>query len=103
MHRREKSLRRPLLPLSLSLSLGEAVRLVLSHPTVADKTFLISIGDRTLGGLIARDQMVGPWQVPVADCAVTAAAFELSDAAFLVILLLMAAGGYLWVHGTRRN
>jgi phosphoribosylformylglycinamidine synthase len=43
---------------------------------VADKTFLISIGDRTLGGLICRDQMVGPWQVPVADCAVTAATFN---------------------------
>jgi phosphoribosylformylglycinamidine synthase len=76
MHRVEKSRPRPLLPLSLSLSLGEAVRRVLAHPTVADKTFLISIGDRTLGGLIARDQMVGPWQVPVADCAVTAAAFD---------------------------
>ena len=58
------------------LTLHEAVRRVLSHPTVADKTFLISIGDRTLGGLIARDQMVGPWQVPVADCAVTAATFD---------------------------
>jgi phosphoribosylformylglycinamidine synthase len=57
-------------------ALAEAVRRVLSHPTVADKTFLISIGDRTLGGLIVRDQMVGPWQVPVADCAVTAAAFD---------------------------
>ncbi len=56
--------------------LAEAVRRVLSHPTVADKTFLISIGDRTLGGLICRDQMVGPWQVPVADCAVTAASFD---------------------------
>jgi phosphoribosylformylglycinamidine synthase len=56
--------------------LAEAVRRVLSHPAVADKTFLISIGDRTLGGLIVRDQMVGPWQVPVADCAVTAAAFD---------------------------
>jgi phosphoribosylformylglycinamidine synthase len=76
MHRSEKSLRRPLLPLSLSLSLGEAARRVLAHPTVADKTFLISIGDRTVGGLICRDQMVGPWQVPVADCAVTAAAFD---------------------------
>jgi phosphoribosylformylglycinamidine synthase len=61
---------------SLSAMLGEAVRRVLSHPTVADKTFLISIGDRTVGGLICRDQMVGPWQVPVADCAVTAAAFD---------------------------
>ena len=57
-------------------ALSEAVRRVLSHPTVADKTFLISIGDRTLGGLICRDQMVGPWQVPVADCAVTAASFD---------------------------
>ena len=76
MHRSEQTLRRPLLPLSLSLSLAEAVRRVLAHPTVADKTFLISIGDRTLGGLICRDQMVGPWQVPVADCAVTAATFD---------------------------
>ena len=57
-------------------SLCEAVHRVLAHPTVADKTFLISIGDRTVTGLICRDQMVGPWQVPVADCAVTAAAFD---------------------------
>ncbi len=78
MHRREHSLTRPRFPLELSLSLGEAVRRVLSHPTVADKTFLISIGDRTLGGLIARDQMVGPWQVPVADCGVTAATFDVT-------------------------
>ncbi len=77
MHRKETSLVRPQVPLALGdLSLADAVRRVLSHPTVADKTFLISIGDRTLGGLIARDQMVGPWQVPVADCAVTAAAFD---------------------------
>jgi phosphoribosylformylglycinamidine synthase len=77
MHRREQSLRRPLRALDLSgVTLKEAVRRVLAHPAVADKTFLISIGDRTLGGLIARDQMVGPWQVPVADCAVTAAAFD---------------------------
>ena len=41
------------------------------HPTVASKTFLITIGDRSVGGMTARDQMVGPWQVPVADCAVT--------------------------------
>ena len=49
---------------------------MLSHPTVADKTFLITIGDRTVTGLIHRDQMVGPWQVPVADCAVTASSFD---------------------------
>ncbi len=44
---------------------------VLRHPTVASKRFLITIGDRTVGGLSHRDPMVGPWQVPVADCAVT--------------------------------
>jgi phosphoribosylformylglycinamidine synthase len=46
---------------------------VLRHPTVASKRFLITIGDRTVGGLSHRDPMVGPWQVPVADCAVTLA------------------------------
>jgi phosphoribosylformylglycinamidine synthase len=46
---------------------------VLRHPTVASKRFLITIGDRTVGGLCSRDPMVGPWQVPVADCAVTLA------------------------------
>ncbi|MGA3006869.1 MAG: phosphoribosylformylglycinamidine synthase [Opitutaceae bacterium] len=77
MHRKETTLNRPLALLELgNLPLAEATRLVLSHPTVADKTFLISIGDRTVGGLICRDQMVGPWQVPVADCGVTAAAFD---------------------------
>ncbi|MEG1970168.1 MAG: phosphoribosylformylglycinamidine synthase [Burkholderiaceae bacterium] len=49
---------------------------VLRHPTVANKSFLITIGDRSVGGLICRDPMVGPWQVPVADCAVTALSFE---------------------------
>jgi len=79
MHRKEQSLTRPQQPLDLAgLTLKEAVHRVLAHPTVADKTFLISIGDRTLGGLIARDQMVGPWQVPVADCAVTAATFDVT-------------------------
>lgn len=56
--------------------LGEAVERVLKLPAVASKSFLITIGDRTVTGLVARDQMVGPWQVPVADCAVTAAAFD---------------------------
>ena len=46
---------------------------VLRHPTVASKRFLVTIGDRTVGGLSHRDPMVGPWQVPVADCAVTLA------------------------------
>ena len=59
-------------PIDLTLiNLDEAVDRVLRHPTVANKTFLITIGDRTVGGLSSRDQMVGPWQVPVADCAVT--------------------------------
>jgi phosphoribosylformylglycinamidine synthase len=49
----------------------EAAYRVLRFPAVADKTFLISIGDRTVGGLSSRDQMVGPWQVPVSDVAVT--------------------------------
>ncbi len=79
MHRTDKTLARPLAPLTPALdgvTLAEAARRVLGHPAVADKTFLISIGDRTVTGLIARDQMVGPWQVPVAVCAVTAAAFD---------------------------
>ena len=55
------------------VSLQQAVIDVLSHPTVASKRFLITIGDRAVGGLTHRDQMVGPWQVPVADVAVTLA------------------------------
>ena len=54
----------------------EACRRVLRFPTVADKSFLIHIGDRTVGGLIVRDQNVGPWQVPVSDVAVTTLDFE---------------------------
>jgi phosphoribosylformylglycinamidine synthase len=64
-------------PLSLpDLTLEDACYRVLRHPTVASKTFLVSIGDRTVGGLCARDPFVGPWQVPVADCAVTAMSFH---------------------------
>ncbi|MCM2274321.1 MAG: phosphoribosylformylglycinamidine synthase [Candidatus Didemnitutus sp.] len=77
MHRKERSRRRPLAPLALAdVELREAAHRVLAHPAVADKTFLISIGDRSVGGLVVRDQMVGPWQVPVADCGVTAASFD---------------------------
>ena len=57
------------------IELGEAVDRVLSFPAVADKSFLINIGDRTVGGKISRDQMVGPWQVPVADAAVTTSGY----------------------------
>lgn len=55
------------------ISLADAVKRVLHLPCVAEKTFLITIGDRSVGGMVARDQMVGPWQIPVADCAVTCA------------------------------
>jgi phosphoribosylformylglycinamidine synthase len=54
----------------------EALRRVLLLPTVADKTFLVTIGDRSITGLVARDQLVGPLQVPVADVAVTAASYD---------------------------
>jgi phosphoribosylformylglycinamidine synthase len=53
------------------IDVADAALRVLSHPAVADKTFLITIGDRTVGGQISRDQMVGPWQVPVSDVAIT--------------------------------
>jgi phosphoribosylformylglycinamidine synthase len=53
------------------IELQEAAYRVLRHPAVADKSFLVAIGDRSVGGLCSRDQFVGPWQVPVADCAVT--------------------------------
>src|SRR5258706_1902093 len=59
-----------------NIDLREAAYRVLRLPTVADKSFLITIGDRSVGGLTARDQFVGPWQVPVADCAVTLMGFN---------------------------
>jgi phosphoribosylformylglycinamidine synthase len=59
-----------------TLELHEAGLRVLAHPTVAAKSFLINIGDRFVGGLTARDQMIGPWQIPVADCAITYAGFD---------------------------
>lgn len=58
------------------IDLGEAALRVLRMPAVASKSFLITIGDRSVGGLTARDQMVGPWQTPVADVAVTAMSFH---------------------------
>ena len=77
MQRDVKTVARALKPVNLtSVNLQQAAIDVLSHPTVASKRFLITIGDRTVGGLSHRDQMVGPWQVPVADCAVTLADFK---------------------------
>jgi len=59
-----------------AVELNEAAWRVLRLPSVASKNFLITIGDRSVGGLTARDQMVGPWQVPVADVAVTAMGYD---------------------------
>jgi len=67
----------PIVPLKLeSISINDAVQRVLRLPSVARKSFLITIGDRSITGLVARDQMVGAYQVPVADVAVTATDFE---------------------------
>ncbi len=77
MHRDVKTVRRQFAPLDLTgVPLQKAVIDVLAHPTVASKRFLVTIGDRAVGGLTHRDQMVGPWQVPVADVAVTLADFK---------------------------
>ncbi len=77
MLRDVKRVRREPQPLSLAeVTLAAAAMRVLQHPAVANKTFLVSIGDRTVGGLCARDPFVGPWQVPVADCAVTLLDYE---------------------------
>ncbi|MDH0848203.1 phosphoribosylformylglycinamidine synthase [Delftia sp. WSY_9] len=77
MHRDVATVQRELPPMDLTgVPLEKAVIDVLAHPTVASKRFLITIGDRAVGGLTHRDQMVGPWQVPVADVAVTLADFQ---------------------------
>ena len=58
------------------MDLNESIFRVLRHPAVASKSFLITIGDRSVSGMVARDQMVGPWQVPVADCALTTVTYD---------------------------
>lgn len=58
------------------ITVADAVKRVLHLPAVAEKTFLITIGDRSVTGMVARDQMVGPWQIPVANCAVTTASLD---------------------------
>jgi phosphoribosylformylglycinamidine synthase len=79
MHRKVERIKPKNTGLDFSkVDLAEAVKRVLSFPAVADKSFLIHIGDRSVTGLVARDQMVGPWQVPVADVAVTASGFHAS-------------------------
>ncbi len=77
MQRDVKTVKREFKPIDLTgIELRKAVIDVLSHPTVASKRFLVTIGDRAVGGMSHRDQMVGPWQVPVADCAVTLADYK---------------------------
>ena len=68
----------PVLPAleTAALSIEQCALDVLRHPTVASKSFLVTIGDRTVGGMCSRDSMVGPWQVPVADCAVAMLSFD---------------------------
>ena len=61
-----------------NIDMKDAAYRVLRLPTVANKSFLITIGDRSVTGLVARDQFVGPWQVPVADVAVTATSFDVN-------------------------
>ena len=64
-------------PLNLSgVTIADAVERLLRLPAIASKSFLITIGDRSISGLVVQDQMVGPWQVPVADCAVTLRSYE---------------------------
>jgi phosphoribosylformylglycinamidine synthase len=70
-----KTLEQPAITLA-NVDIKEAALRVLRLPSVASKSFLITIGDRSITGLVAREQMVGPWQVPVADCAVTATGFN---------------------------
>jgi phosphoribosylformylglycinamidine synthase len=60
------------------VTIADAVERVLRLPAVASKSFLITIGDRSVGGLVVQEQMVGPWQVPVADCAVTMTSFDVT-------------------------
>ncbi|MDB4002216.1 phosphoribosylformylglycinamidine synthase [Oceanospirillaceae bacterium] len=77
MHRDVKRQKVALPALDLTnVELAEAAKRVLNLPTVASKGFLITIGDRSITGMVAREQMVGPWQVPVANCAVTTSGLD---------------------------
>jgi phosphoribosylformylglycinamidine synthase len=76
MHRDAKTYINKTEALKLDLVLDDAIHKVLKNPTVGDKSFLIHIGDRSITGMVNRDQLVGPWQVPVADVAVTCTAYD---------------------------
>ncbi|WP_313515466.1 phosphoribosylformylglycinamidine synthase [Pseudomonas sp.] len=93
-----------------NVALEDAVSRVLHHPAVASKSFLITIGDRSITGLVARDQMVGPWQVPVADVAVTATSFDVYTGEAMAMgertplaLLDAAASGRMAIGETLTN
>jgi phosphoribosylformylglycinamidine synthase len=93
-----------------SVDIAEACRRVLRFPTVADKSFLIHIGDRTVGGLVSQDQLVGPWQVPVSNVGVTARSFTSTAGEAMamgertpVAVLNPAASGRLAVGETITN
>ncbi len=73
---KRKPMRMDIVPDLDGILLEAAIKRVLRQPAVGSKSFLVTIGDRTVGGLCSRDPMVGPWQVPVADCAVTLSDFD---------------------------
>ncbi|AKH69562.1 phosphoribosylformylglycinamidine (FGAM) synthase, synthetase domain [Spongiibacter sp. IMCC21906] len=76
MHREVTRLNQAVQPLNVDISVEDALDRLLCLPAIASKNFLITIGDRSITGTVHRDQMVGPWQVPVADCAVTTSGYH---------------------------
>ncbi len=111
MHRDVKSIETPRTAIdTASIDINEAARRILQLPTVGDKSFLVTIGDRSITGMVARDQMVGPWQVPVADVAVTTSTVNDTTGEAMamgertpVALLNPAASGRLAVGETLTN
>lgn len=110
MHKDAQSLARQGTPLPVDIELADAIHRVMGHPTVASKNFLITIGDRTVGGMVSRDQMVGRWQTPVADVAVTTNSYQgyLGEAMAMgertpIALLDSAASGRMAIGETLTN
>jgi len=110
MHKDAATLVKQGTPLPADIDLVEAIHRVIGHPTVASKNFLITIGDRTVGGMVSRDQMIGPWQVPVSDVAVTTNSYQgyLGEAMAMgertpIALLNAAASGRMAIGETLTN
>ena len=110
MHKDAKSLKKQGTSLPDDIDLNDAIHRVIGHPTVASKNFLITIGDRTVGGMVSRDQMIGPWQVPVSDVAVTTNSYQgyLGEAMAMgertpVAVLDSAASGRMAIGETLTN